>query len=133
MKVNAKQYARGLHEMVAGKKKEEVEKVITDFINFVARQRDFKKIDEIIFELDKILQKENDEIKVDLTSARHLSKEAMEYLKIYLAKKSGSEKITISENIDPKILGGFIVRYGDKVIDGSVKQNLLYFQKQLSN
>lgn len=133
MKVNAKQYARGLHEMLAGKTNPEMEEVMVNFIKFIARQRDFKKFDEIISELDKILQAENDEVKVELTSARHLSVEAMKSLKAYLVKKTGSEKILITEGVDASILGGFIVRYDDKVIDGSLKQNLLYFQKQLSN
>ncbi len=133
MKISPKQYAIGLFELLAGQDKAAAEKTIASFVSFLAQNRDLEKEQAIVSELENIFALESGERKVELMSARNLPKETKEYLKAYLAKKSGSAKISISEEINPDIIGGFIVRYDDKVIDGSLKHHLSNFQKQLSN
>jgi F-type H+-transporting ATPase subunit delta len=48
-----------------------------------------------------------------------------------LTKRFG-KKIVLQEEVDPSLLGGFIVRVGDTVIDGSVKRNVAELAKTLS-
>ncbi len=42
------------------------------------------------------------------------------------------KKVTLVENVDADIIGGLIVRIGDKQIDASVKRRLEDFRKELS-
>lgn len=41
-------------------------------------------------------------------------------------------EVTVTEEVDPSIIGGVIVRIGDKVIDGSVKGRLDSLRRQLA-
>jgi len=133
MKISAKQYALSLYQLTDKKNKEQIEKIVSDFILFLAKKNDLNKAKDIINQLDLLFKIETGELKVDLISARELLPEVIGKLKVYLEKISGANQILLSEKIDPEIIGGFIARYEDKVIDGSLKHNLLYFQKQLSN
>jgi len=133
MKIKAKQYALSLYELTSKKDKSVIEKIIRDFVLFLAKKNDLSKIKDIISELDVLYKTETGELKVELISARELLPETLKELKNYLEKISGANKILLTEKIDPEIIGGFVARYEDRVIDGSLKHNLLYFQKELSN
>jgi len=133
MKTSALQYARALRELLDGSNQDEVKKIITDFISFVVKNNDYYHLDEILHQLEADILKEKGELVIDLVSARVLSKEAKLLIDNYLKNKTGSSKVKINEMIDPKIIGGFVIRYNNKIVDGSIKQNLLHFQKQLSN
>ena len=133
MKTSALQYARALRELLDGSGQDEAKKIITDFISFVVKNNDYYRLDEILHQLEADILKEKGELVIDLISARALSKEAKLLIDNYLKNKTGSSKVKINEIIDPKIIGGFVIRYDNKIVDGSVKQNLLHFQKQLSN
>ncbi len=133
MKITPKQYAQGLYDLLDDQKQLEIKKIIVNFVEFLAQKRDLNKIKNIILELEKIFQDNQGEKEVTIISARPLNTAAKKYLKEYLIKKSQSNSIIIKEKIDSKIIGGFIARYEDKVIDGSLQYNLSLFRKQLSN
>jgi F0F1-type ATP synthase delta subunit len=42
-------------------------------------------------------------------------------------------KIDLDVHVDPRILGGLVVRYGDKMVDNSVKGRLARTINQLLN
>lgn len=133
MKITPKQYAQGLYDLLGDQKQPEIKKIIVNFVEFLAQKRDLNKIKDIILELEKIFQDNQGEKEVTIISARPLNSATKKYLKEYLIKKSQSNSIIIKEKIDSKIIGGFIARYEDKVIDGSLQYNLSLFRKQLSN
>lgn len=59
----------------------------------------------------------------DVTVAVELDAVQQKMLIAKLAEMTG-KKITLNITVDPRIIGGVIVRIGDKVIDGSVKGQL---------
>ncbi len=69
---------------------------------------------------------------VDVTVAQPLSKEEMEKLSKDLAEAM-NVKIDLDVHIDGAILGGLIIRYGDKMVDNSVKGRLTRTVNQLLN
>lgn len=133
MKINPKQYATGLYELLADKSSSEIEKLIADFIVFLNKNNDFSKADNIVSELEDLFKKESGELTIEVISARKLSKASKDVLKVYLEKKSKAKDVSFSEVINPEIIGGFIARYDDKVVDGSLKSSLAQFSRQLSN
>lgn len=66
----------------------------------------------------------------EVTSALPLSKEEQEAVKANVLDKMGA-KTNIEFHVDPQILGGLIVRVGDKVLDGSVSGQLEGLRKSL--
>jgi F-type H+-transporting ATPase subunit b len=66
----------------------------------------------------------------EVTSALPLSKEEQEAVKTNVLDKMGA-KTNVEFRVDPQILGGLVVRVGDKVLDGSVAGQLEGLRKSL--
>jgi F-type H+-transporting ATPase subunit b len=66
----------------------------------------------------------------EVTSALPLNKEEQEAVKTNVLDKMGSHA-KIEFHVDPQILGGLVVRVGDKVLDGSVSGQLEELRKSL--
>ncbi len=58
----------------------------------------------------------------EVTSALPLTKDEQEAVKKDVLAKSGAQALTF--RVDPSILGGLVIRVGDKVLDGSVSGKL---------
>lgn len=66
----------------------------------------------------------------EVTSALPLSKEEQAAVKKNILDKMGAKAI-VDFRIDPQILGGLVIRIGDKVLDGSVSGQLEGLRKTL--
>lgn len=66
----------------------------------------------------------------DVTTASNLSENRQRELKKKLSEVTG-KKIQLRLHRDPKIIGGVVVRIGDKRIDGSVRGRLTSLHKEL--
>ncbi len=58
----------------------------------------------------------------EVTSALPLTKEEQETVKSDVLAKTGAA--AVSFRVDPSILGGLVIKVGDKVLDGSVAGKL---------
>jgi F-type H+-transporting ATPase subunit delta len=66
-----------------------------------------------------------------VTTAVKLDSSAELKIKEELAKITGS-KVELTTRIDPDIIGGFVARVGDKVIDGSVRNRLQNLKQNIA-
>ena len=67
---------------------------------------------------------------VTITTAEKLSDKALQYIKDRLATtKSAESTLEIVSEVDPNIIGGFIARYDDKILDASVLNKLKELKK----
>lgn len=66
----------------------------------------------------------------EITSALPLTPEELESVKKDVLSKVGSQA-TVTFRVDPAILGGLVVRVGDKVLDGSVSGQLEAMRQNL--
>ena len=131
MKITAKQFALSLYESVEGKSAAEVKVVIKKFIELLAGKNQLSQAEKIIAEFIKIWQAKHGLVEALATSAKGLNKTEIKLLKDYIAGLSGAKEVLISEKIDKKILGGVIIRYGDKILDGSLKTQLADLKEKL--
>lgn len=69
-------------------------------------------------------------VDVEVKSAYTLSKEAKQSLTATLEKTLG-KKILMNVAVDKSLIGGVLVRAGDRVIDGSIKGRLQHMHKAL--
>ncbi len=69
-------------------------------------------------------------ITVDVTSAVELTPEEAARLKAKLSAMTG-KVAELAVRVDPSIIGGVIVKIGDRVIDGSVKGQLAALREEL--
>lgn len=68
---------------------------------------------------------------VNLTVAAELDDATQQKIENYIKSKSGRANVKINQSIDASILGGFIVDFGDKILDSSVINKLGKVKKQL--
>jgi len=69
-------------------------------------------------------------VEVEVLTAYALSKEAKQDFTATLEKTLG-KKIHMNVTVDKSLIGGFLVRAGDRVIDGSIRGRLQHMQKAL--
>ncbi len=133
MKISVSQYSQALFDLTFEKSEAEVKGVLNDFLKFLIKNNDFALVDKIVDSFNGLIKSASGLLEIEIISARPLSKSSDAILKKYLANKSGASDVSISEEIDKSMMGGFILRYDDKVIDASLKQSLVNFEKQISN
>ena len=132
MKISAQQYALSLYESIENKTdKTEIKKILSNFVSLLGKNNNLNKETEIIEIFENIWNNENGELKAELTSARELNKESRETVINYLKEKSGAKTIILDEKTDKKILGGFILKYNNRIINGSLSSSLEELAGQL--
>jgi F-type H+-transporting ATPase subunit delta len=131
MKITARQYALSLSEAVDNKSAREVEAIIKKFIELLAGRNQLGEAEKIIAEFVKIWNDQRGVVEAEVASADGLAKEIVKLLKNYIAELSGAKEVLISEKIDKNILGGVVIKYGDKVLDGSLKMALADLREKL--
>ena len=110
--------------------KGELSKVIFNFMLLLVDKRRIGVFEAIEEEYRKLSNRERGIIIADVITARGMNRKQQEQLQKKLATITG-KKIQIREHEDAKILGGVIVKIGDKRIDGSVAGKLAAMRQQL--
>jgi F-type H+-transporting ATPase subunit delta len=95
----------------------------------VARQR-MSILDQIVAEYERMADAHQGLEHAEVITAIPLDEEDKEKLTERLAKLTGRQ-IVLAADVDPAIIGGFIARVGDKLIDGSTRARLEALKRKL--
>lgn len=133
MKASAAQYAQSLYESVSGRSEKEVKAILKNLVLLLDRNRELSKANEIIDRFQEIWNKQSGELYAELDTARRLNKESKELIIEYLKKQTGANKIGLDEKIKEDLIGGFVLSYDSKVVDGSLKNSLRNLRNKISN
>jgi F-type H+-transporting ATPase subunit delta len=133
MKISVSQYAAALFDLVDGKSEKEARELIKNLVVILDKNHDFNKTEAIATAFNEIWNKAHSEVDAKLLSARELSSATREMVTNYLKHKTGAEKIILETETNPAIIGGFVLRYGSKVLDGSLKNSLDSLKNKISN
>ena len=131
MKIKAKQYAISLFESLKNKEDKEQKEVISNFSELLIENNDISKLEEVLGCFNSLWNEYEGITEVEIISARKIDKKLMISLEEFVSKKSKSKKNIITEKEDESIIGGVILRYGDKSLDLSIKEKLNKFKEQL--
>ncbi|MFA5359540.1 MAG: ATP synthase F1 subunit delta [Patescibacteria group bacterium] len=131
MKITAKQYALSLYETIDGQSAAQVKAVIKKFVELLAKKNQLSRAEKIIAEFIKIWNDKRGIIEAQAVSAKELNKETVKLLKNYIVKLSGAKEVIMSQEVNKDILGGVVIKYGDKVVDGSLKLQLVDLKEKL--
>ncbi|MDO8668201.1 MAG: ATP synthase F1 subunit delta [bacterium] len=124
MKITAKKFALSLYESVEGKSPSQVKHAIEEFVKLLAEKNQLSASDKIVAEFIKIWNEKHGIVEAEVTSANGFSRDMIKLIKGHVTELSGAKEVLLSEKIDKNILGGVVIRYGDKIIDGSIKTQL---------
>jgi len=95
-----------------------------NFIRLAAKNRRLFALPDMIRAYRAILADARGEVSAEVTSAEPLRPEQVQRLKDELASALGRD-ITLTESVDPEILGGLVVKAGSKMVDSSLRTKLM--------
>jgi F-type H+-transporting ATPase subunit delta len=131
MKATSQQYASALYELVKGKGRKEAESSVSAFAKAVFENGDAKKIDSIIGNFIAVWNENEGILSLEITSAKELGKDLVNALKKSISEESGAKEIELKQEVDKSLLGGFILRGKDKIIDASVRTKLKMLKERM--
>lgn len=131
MEISPKQYGEVLYQSVQSKKDSQIKGVLDNFAKLLIDNNDISKIDRIIGRFEKIWNKEEGIIDAEVVSARELDKTIVKLLNGHIAELSGARKVLLKQKINKNVLGGVVIKYGDRVLDASLKTQLKELKENL--
>jgi F-type H+-transporting ATPase subunit delta len=105
--------------------------VIANFLKLLVENHRMPVIFRIRRAYDALWEKENRLLPVHVTSAIELDKKTISQIGDQIAEQTG-EKVELSSEVDPEILGGIVVRVGNSVLDASIRARLENLRKQVA-
>ncbi len=106
----------------------DTEAEILNIVFYILEKNRIETIRSIVTEYLKIYFEKNQIIDVKATFTRELTEEQKNKL-IQKLEKQTNKKVNLEVLVDESILGGGILKIGDRVIDGSIKNDLDNWRK----
>jgi F-type H+-transporting ATPase subunit delta len=110
-----------------------VNPVSKNIFKLVQDNKRFEILDDIAVEFNKLYEVMNGVEVAKVTTAIAIDAVLEAKVSAKIASFSSSKKITIENTIDPSIIGGFILRIGDKQYNASIANRLQVLKRELSN
>lgn len=108
-----------------------IDPTVRNLLYTLLQRGDLPMLGEVITSLRARLQRaESGPTQVEVVTATALAEDQRQTLETRLAKQYGAN-LVYEYKVDPTILGGMIVRVGDKLIDGSVASRLAALKQSL--
>jgi ATP synthase F1 delta subunit len=119
-------------------KKEGVASIVSDadervlnFLQLLAERHRMPALFRIKREFDSLWADEKQMLPVTVTSAVELDEALVKEIGERIEEQTG-RTVELSSNVDPDVLGGLMVRVGNMVLDGTVRNRLERLRKQVT-
>ncbi len=122
-KLTPRKYAVALYELIATADEQQVQKIIKGFVRVIARNKDLSRANAIMKAFTSYFHEQQNIVALDLYTARSVSADIFESVKQSLAQAM-DKTVELQTHTDAGLIGGAVLRYGDTVIDGSVRRRL---------
>lgn len=96
---------------------------LRNFLQLLAQNRRLPLLPEIALQFEALREEAENVATVEVRSARELTHQQAQRLRSALERRLG-RTVKLSAQIDPALLGGAVVKYGDFVFDGSLQRSL---------
>ena len=101
-----------------------------NFLKLLTKNQSFSIIQDIHKQFVGQVEKSNNIIRVSVTSPYKISDDLKDQISNLVNEISGAESV-IEEKIDSELIGGVVIRLGDTVIDGSIKNKVKQLRREL--
>jgi ATP synthase, F1 delta subunit len=116
----------GIGRMISGGEPE-----LVNFLELLAEKHRMPAIFRIRAAFDELWAEENKRLEVRLTSAVPLDQAVVSRVGAEIERRTG-RKVDLSSEVDEGILGGLVLRVGNKVLDASVRSKLERLRKEVA-
>jgi F-type H+-transporting ATPase subunit delta len=104
---------------------------IMNFIKILLDKRRTSSFEEIVDEYQRLANEHNNIVQAVAVTAIPLRDEDKSKLEEKLSKMTG-KNVKLTNEIDPSIIGGILIKMGDKVIDGTIQSRLSELQENFA-
>ncbi len=130
-RISPKKYATILYELVASQSDDKAKESLSSFVKLVARNKDLAKIDRVIRAFQKLADQQERMTAVTMTTAHPVDHETLQAVTHELKKVLGTD-VRLTHSLDQRLIGGAVLRYGDIVVDGSVRKRIELLGKTIA-
>ena len=116
----------GLKKALSG-----TEEIFDNFLELLIEKHRMPAVFRVRRELDRMWERENKLLPVEVTSAIELDKQTVKHIGDRIGEQTG-QKVELSAKVEPDILGGIVVRVGNSIIDASIRARLEQLRKQVA-
>lgn len=97
---------------------------LKSFLKLLIDKGRISNVPGILSEFVKLADERNKVIKMKVVSASELDEEQLNKIKLKYIKEYKAANAEVEFSVDPSIIGGIIVKIGDRLIDGSIAGRL---------
>jgi len=116
----------GLHKAVEG-----LDPALGNFLELLIENHRMPVIHRARRQFDRLWEKENKLLPVEVTTAVALDQETVDQLGERIGAQTG-QRIQLSSTVDPDILGGLVLRVGNSILDASIRNRLNQLRKEVA-
>ena len=104
--------------------------LVFEFINILVRKRREKYLPEIVQSFVDQYNKKNNITNAELVTSIPANESIINQVRNLIQQQTGSTDITIETKVDPSLLGGFVLKFDDKLFDTSLANKLVELKKE---
>ena len=110
---------------------EGADETLVNFLELLIEKHRMPAIFRIRRYYDGLWEQENKILPVQISTATELDKATVKQIGDRIAKDTG-QKIELTADVDPDILGGIVLRVGNSILDASIRTRLENLRKQVA-
>lgn len=110
---------------------EDGDEALMNFLDLLLEKHRMPAIFRIRREYDDLWEEENRLLPVQVTSAIELDDSTVKQIGDTIGEQTG-QRIDLTSEVDPDILGGIVLRVGNSVLDASIRNRLEQLRKQVA-
>lgn len=103
-----------------------------NFLRLIVDKRRLDILLAVIITFHELVQAEQREIDVRVTTAVEMPEELRSKLEARLSETTGGT-VVLHASIDPNIIGGLVIRHGDTLIDNSIRGRLVRLRQHIAS
>jgi F-type H+-transporting ATPase subunit delta len=88
-------------------------------------------LEEILLRYEELVKEHLGKVEVEVTTAVELSEEELDRVKERLGKMLEGREVILHTSVNPNILGGAVFRFGGRMVDGSVRGQLVSLREEM--
>ena len=106
---------------------------VRNLILLLLRRGRIRQLPRVAAEYRRLDDKRNNIVNATATSASPLDDDEIRAITARLEEISGGQQVALETAVDPDLIGGVVVRIGDRLIDGSVRGRLERLRNKLAS
>ena len=114
-----------------GKVLDGADDIVRNFLELLVEKHRMPAVYRIRRAYDALWEEANKLLPVEVTSAIELDRETVQQIGDKIGERTG-RKVQLESKVDPDILGGIVVRVGDRILDASIANRLESLRKQVA-